>query len=42
MLVGMRERMIELGILETSRVVRCGKGNKRGLAPGELKQRGRI
>ena len=39
MLVGMREGMVELGVLQAARVVRRGKGQKRGLAAGELKQR---
>jgi nucleoside-diphosphate-sugar epimerase len=38
-LLGMRERMVELGVLKAPSVVRRGKGDERGLAPGELEQR---
>jgi hypothetical protein len=39
MLVVVRERVVELGIREATRVVGGGEGEKRTLAAGELEQR---
>ncbi len=40
MLTGMRERMVQLGICDTSRVMRGGESEKRSFAAGEFEQCG--
>jgi hypothetical protein len=40
MLAGMRERVVELGVREAPRVVGFSQGEERGLAAGELEERG--